>query len=299
MDSTTTQLKIIPFLVKNEPPEDSFENEDDGTLSEKTLETFDQTNVLKRNLDMNGPNETVTVSTSVNNIEDMTITGWTITEKEFENIPDVPNDEKIVLISIRNKDRGSKIAESDQRKDPDNAEKKVSRKKKKLKEISRKKVKGSSMKTLPKKFKCNDCRASFVSRFNLRNHINAIHLQIKPYECEQCKKSFSQEGHMKIHVKEVHQKLRPYRCMHCDHFSSRKRDLAGHVKRVHLNIKPSKKIVCKQCGAPFESNQCLEHHMNSVHLNFRPYKCNLCEKAFFIKNALNKHFKKSHQEEAK
>ena len=72
---------------------------------------------------MNGPNETVTVSTSVNDIEAMTITGWTITEKEFENIPDVLNAEKIVLISIRSKDRGSKIAESDQRKDLDNAEK--------------------------------------------------------------------------------------------------------------------------------------------------------------------------------
>ena len=104
MASTTTLLKIMPFLVKNEPSEDSFENEDDETLSEKTLETIDQTNVLKRNLDMNGPNETVTVSTSVNNIEDMTITCWTITEKEFENIPDVPNNEKIVLISIRSKD---------------------------------------------------------------------------------------------------------------------------------------------------------------------------------------------------
>ena len=105
----------------------------------KIIENLQKILGFPRNLDLSYPN--ATFFTSVNNIEAMTITGWTITEKEFENIPDIPNDEKIVLISIRNKDRGSKIAESDQRKDLDNAGKIVSKKKKKLKKISRKKIK--------------------------------------------------------------------------------------------------------------------------------------------------------------
>ena len=42
------EKKHIDGLVKNEPPEDSFEDEDNETLSEKTFETFDQTNVLER-----------------------------------------------------------------------------------------------------------------------------------------------------------------------------------------------------------------------------------------------------------
>ena len=47
-DETIDPKEILNFLVKNEPPEDSFENEDNETLPEKSFETFDQTNVLKR-----------------------------------------------------------------------------------------------------------------------------------------------------------------------------------------------------------------------------------------------------------
>ena len=39
-DETVNPEEILNFLVKNEPPEDSLENEDTETLSEKTFETF-------------------------------------------------------------------------------------------------------------------------------------------------------------------------------------------------------------------------------------------------------------------
>ena len=227
----------------------------------KIIENLRKIFGFPKNLDMNYPNESF--STSVNDIETMTIT-----EEVFENIQDA---QKIVMIPIRNKGVNGKLEASDQFKDDNvlhNGEKKVSKEKNKSKKISRKK-------THPKKFKCNDCGALFIHKFNLQrhinaihlklkpyvcdqckmsfsqkgflqNHINSIHLKIKPYECEQCNKSFSREGCMKDHVKEVHQKLRPYRCRHCDHIFSRKRYLGIHVKRVHLNEKPSKEFVCNE-----------------------------------------------------
>ena len=71
------------------------------------------------------------------------------------------------------------------------------------------------------------------------------------------------------------------------------------MNRVHLKIKPLKKLICNECGAPFEKKQHLEHHMNKVHLNFKPYECDLCKKAFFIEAHLKQHLKAIHKEEAK
>ena len=53
----------------------------------------------------------------------------------------------------------------------DRGDGKVSENKKKPKKISMKKVKGSSMKTYPQKFNCNDCGGSFSDKGHLKSHI--------------------------------------------------------------------------------------------------------------------------------
>ena len=192
-------------------------------------------------------------------------------EKIIENTPDNPTLKKVVVIPLLR------------------SKKQVSAKKERSKRKSCKKRK------YPKKFKCNYCGASFVAKGNMKIHINAVHLKLKPHECDHCKKSFAQKPQMTAHIKEVHQKIR-HKCQECDKLFSRKFELARHVERMHLKII---KLICKECDAPFGQKQHLEHHMNKVHLNVKPYECSFCEKAFFIKAQLKKHLMKSHREEEK
>ena len=206
-------------------------------------------------------------------------------------------DKNVVIIPLRGK--GVSVAGDEGKKDNvlDNVEKK-----KKLQEISGKKVKRPSMKKHPKQkhvhtvhlkirpFECEQCQKSFIKKNHLKDHINAIHLKIKPYECHQCKMSFAQKSQLNTHVK-IHQEIKAHKCQYCNKLFSRKHNLSGHVERVHLKIKPLKKFLCNECEAPFEHKQFLEYHMNKVHLNVKPYKCNLCENVFFIEAHLKKHLK--------
>jgi uncharacterized Zn-finger protein len=285
----------------------------------KVIENLQKIFGFSRNLDLSYPNETFFASAT--NIEAMTIT-----EEVFEDILDDPNAEKVVIIPLRSKDDSSKVVVSDQGKENnvlDNGEKKVSKKKKKSKKISGTKLKGSSMKKYANKFNCNDCGASFINKFDLQMHINAVHLKLTPYECDLCKMSFSYKGNLNKHVKVIHQKIRPfecdqckktfaqkqklnlhiqsncnnlkkYKCKECETSFVRKDHLKSHVNRVHLKIKPLKKFKCDACEAPFEEKKSLELHMNKVHLNFKPYECDLCKKAFFIEALLKRHLKTFH-----
>ena len=200
--------------------------------------------------------------------------------------------ENIVIIPLRSRDvSGKRVASHEGKKDNvlDNVEEK-----KKLKKISRKKVKRSSMKKHSKQFKCTYCGKSSNDKKGLQRHVNAVHLKIKPHECDQCEKSFAHKADLKRHQAcrhdvKIHQEIKAHKCQRCNKSFSKKESLSCHVKRVHLNMKPLKKFLCSECEAPFENKQSLEYHMNKVHLNVKPYKCNLCEKGFFIKTLLKKH----------
>ena len=82
-DETIDPEEILNFLVKNEPLEDLFENKDNGILSEKTFENFDQTKVLEResfeNLKGGIPN-----ANKPENIESFTETRFGMPETSFE-----------------------------------------------------------------------------------------------------------------------------------------------------------------------------------------------------------------------
>ena len=86
-NETVNPEEILNLLVKSEPQEDSFENDNNDTLSEKTFETFDQTNILEResferskNLNQGGiPN-----ANKPENTEPFTETRFGMPETSFE-----------------------------------------------------------------------------------------------------------------------------------------------------------------------------------------------------------------------
>lgn len=51
------------------------------------------------------------------------------------------------------------------------------------------------------KFKCyySNCEKAYLTKYHLRRHINAAHLQIKSFVCSQCSKAFSSKQNYKEH----------------------------------------------------------------------------------------------------
>ena len=107
-----------------------------------------------------------------------------------------------------------------------------------------------------KEFKCNDCGASFFSKGNLKGHINAIHLKLKPYECDQCKKSFPQKREMEKHAKIIH-----LNCTDCDYSSISKTKLKIHVETVHQKARTHK---CDHCKKSFSQKCNLSRHVDRI-----------------------------------
>merc|ERR1711962_1863140 len=79
-----------------------------------------------------------------------------------------------------------------------------------------------------KKIICKYCGALFRYNKLLENHINGVHLKIKPYACEVCNKSFTQPGHLKEHVDAIHAKIKPYKCEICEKDFSQMGNLKIH-----------------------------------------------------------------------
>ena len=46
----------------------------------------------------------------------------------------------------------------------------------------------------------------FFDKQTLKNHLNAIHLNIKPFQCDTCDFKATQKGTVKSHVKRNHKK---------------------------------------------------------------------------------------------
>ena len=102
-------------------------------------------------------------------------------------------------------------------------------------------------KKITKRFICNYCDINVSTKNGLKDHINAIHLKIKPYKCGKCEKSYTQKYKLTTHDRKIHQKLKkPFQCKICDAFFDRKYHLKLHEGTVHLNIVPHQCEVCKK-----------------------------------------------------
>ena len=97
-------------------------------------------------------------------------------------------------------------------------------------------------KEMRKRHGCEYCKSTFCTKTVLRNHINSVHLKIKPYKCENCEKYFAKKYQLTRHDKALHQKLKPshkeiperWLCDLCDSSFSMKFYLKCHINRVHL-----------------------------------------------------------------
>lgn len=112
-----------------------------------------------------------------------------------------------------------------------------------------------------KKFKCNQCSATFVREYALTRHTK-LHTTRTAYTCDYCLKSFS------------------------------RRNCIRHMKAVHVQ-KERKVYECHVCGAKYEQLGYLKNHM-VLHCDGRTFKCEICSEKFAFQSVLNKHLKSKH-----
>ena len=127
------------------------------------------------------------------------------------------------------------------------------------------------------RFQCEVCEKYFSSNKYLRDHIQAYHDgNLEKVKCELCGFQTLRSYVLKQHVNVIHLKLRPYKCDICDKDFPYLYTKKIHMKSIHL----IKEFLCDQCEKRFESLQKLQRHEYAVHdiqHDLKIYKCDACE----------------------
>ena len=97
--------------------------------------------------------------------------------------------------------------------------------------------------------KCEFCDSTFVNKSLLRNHRNYHHMKgdTKHYSCNKCEFVGDSKDKIVQHVNQVHLNLRPFKCSICKSDYKRKEHLKIHLEDIHGN-QTVKKFMCDKCN---------------------------------------------------
>ena len=140
------------------------------------------------------------------------------------------------------------------------------------------------IKTAHEVFKCDICkRASFQSKFELKEHKNTFH------NCNMCEKTFRYKEEIRMHKYMDHKNdyKGDYKCDYCGKLFFHDKELKKHFLMEHDGHK------CKYCKEKFQRFFCtekeLEYHITKHH------QCHLCEKILKCKESLTGHIAYVHE----
>ncbi|CAG9333672.1 unnamed protein product [Blepharisma stoltei] len=82
------------------------------------------------------------------------------------------------------------------------------------------------------------CDKSFNSKYNLKRHINALHLGIKRFECSLCGKKLVSKQNLTEHLF-THTGVKPFECKvpGCGKVYRQSSQLSYHKSRAHASLK--------------------------------------------------------------
>ena len=112
------------------------------------------------------------------------------------------------------------------------------------------------------------------------------------WKCEQCPYEAFLKGHMRQHIKAVHENIRDYVCEKCGFATSVQSNLQIH--RIAVHKMGEKEFKCDQCPYSAYHKYHLKSHIKDVHDKIKAHKCTYCEYATSRKSNLKKHITSVH-----
>lgn len=80
-------------------------------------------------------------------------------------------------------------------------------------------------------YACPTCPMAFKRRYDVQQHISAVHLLQRPFECSHCHKRFGHRGSCAKHERTVHLRQQPYQCDVCGQRFGERGNMAKHRQR--------------------------------------------------------------------
>lgn len=77
-----------------------------------------------------------------------------------------------------------------------------------------------------------DCTSEYSTKFNLKRHVESVHMHLKKYQCNLCSSNFSSKQSLKEHLR-IHSGFMPFKCTACDKSFRQASQLSLH-KRIHI-----------------------------------------------------------------
>jgi len=138
-----------------------------------------------------------------------------------------------------------------------------------------------------KRFVCDICLSSFLTRSNLTRH-RMTHTDLKEYVCETCGKAFKDSGALRQH--NFSHGSADYECSECHMRFTSPLYLSRHVDRKHPvdGVQP---FTCGVCSRGFPLNYQLQEHIQAVHENVK-HCCPHCGQAIGRRSSVHRHIKK-------
>lgn len=76
-----------------------------------------------------------------------------------------------------------------------------------------------------------NCGSEYATKFNLKRHVESVHMRIKKFKCETCGTMFSSKQSLKEHF-HIHLNSMPFKCISCNKAFRQASQLSLH-KRIH------------------------------------------------------------------
>lgn len=76
-----------------------------------------------------------------------------------------------------------------------------------------------------------DCGSEYATKFNLKRHVESVHMRLKKFKCQICGILFSSKQSLKEHF-HIHMGSMPFKCVTCNKSFRQASQLSLH-KRIH------------------------------------------------------------------
>ncbi|WP_330925789.1 C2H2-type zinc finger protein [Candidatus Sororendozoicomonas aggregata] len=155
--------------------------------------------------------------------------------------------------------------------------------------------------------KCKECGRVFVKMAQLDKHMRSRHASAiqKLFKCPEmkCDKAFSEQWLLRRHQNALHttNEQKVFKCpeMECDKAFSQQWRLRRHQKALHATDE-QKIFKCAKCDKAYALKDSLNKHKQRAHpKNRERFKCDKCVKAFPLKGQLQRHQRECHDKKKK